>query len=408
MKNRFWLLPVLLLVFALGRLSHRVVPAGVEREDVQVKSGRAPAGAGDSAARETSRKRWAERLQGTEGEGMAGLLKEMPKGDRGAALELWLGSFGLGGMDTASVDRFRRAIDAWVIEDPDAVLAWAEALRDPGMREAGMTAVAGSLARSDPQRAFDCLVAHGEFKHSLLDGRIMGLMKGLSKDAGKQGPEAIAALWGKLPKVGDSVNAFSGVALELEPGTDFLTLSRALRREMGAQMSRPIFPVKVMETWVREDPAGARAYFMELAAAKERCGDEWSEIRSTIRTDQGAEAADAWALGLLRDLPAGDRGQLLAGAGYLHSPSNFHELMRSAGEEEAALWIGETLQASVEINRGSWGISNLLGELPMEQRVQHLKALRGEQALQYANEVMANWNLPEAQREEVRSGISGS
>lgn len=410
MKDRLWLLPVLLLVFGLGRLSHRVLPVGgVEKEDVQVKSGRAPAaGAGDSAARETSRKRWAERLEGTDAEGMAGLLKEMPKGERGAALELWLGGFGLGGMDTAAVERFRRVIDAWTIEDPDAVLAWSSALRDPGMREIGMTAVAGSLALSDPQRAFDCLVAHGEFRHSLLDGRIMGMMKELSKEAAKQGPEAIAALWGKLPEAGDSVNSFAGVALELDPGTDFHALSKALRREMGAEMSRPIFPVQVMESWVRQDPAGARAYLIELTAAKERCRDEWSEIRATLRKDQGPEAADAWAIGLLRELPAGDRGTLLAGAGYLNSPGSFHELMRSAGEEEAAVWIGETLQASIEHDRGSWGISNLLGELPAEHRVRHLKALRGEKALEYANEVMANWNLPEEQREEVRSGIHGS
>ena len=339
---------------------------------------------------------------------MAALLTEIPAEDRGAALEGWLGTFGVGGLDTGAVNLFRSAIDAWVAEDPEAALEWAAAARDPGMRELAMTGVAGSLAGSDPQRAFDCLVTHGEFRHALLDGRIMEMMRTLSKEAAKEGPEAIAKLWANLPKAADSVNAFSGVHLDLHPATDFRAVNEALRRQFGEQTSRPIFPVGVMETWTRQDPAAARAYLIELVAAKERISDEWGEVKGVISKDQGVAAANQWTIELLRELPAGDRGTLLAGAGYLSSSGSIHELLRGASEEESALWISETLQASADRGRGAWEIRNLLGDLPVKQRIEYLKTLRGEKALERANAVMAEWSLPEAQQEDVRNRITGS
>lgn len=406
MKTRWWLV-IVVLAFGLGWLSRRPTPEAPSKETTaKAERGLGAASAG-ATPRETSRERWAERLREDDIDGVSALAGQIPAKDRGAAIELWLTSFGIGGLDNTAVTRFRTVIDAWVAQDPAAALQWASSLRDPGMRELGMVSVAGSLATSDPQQAFDCLVAHGEFRHGIGDGRIMDLMKNLSRDAAAQGPDAIAAIWAKFPKAGESVNSFSGVALELDPATDFRALNEALRSQMGDPLSRPIYPAKLMETWARQDPAAARAYLIDLAGTKGRFSDEWSEVYGVISKARGSAAAQQWALELLRELPEGDRGALFLGVDYANSPGRIHELLRNATEDEAAAWINETLQASADREK-TWQIKNVLRDLPVEEQIQHLKTLRGPQALPSANAAMAELQLSAGQQEEVRKAINGS
>jgi len=404
MKTYFWILAVL-LAFTAGWFTGRKAPVAGPTAEVAAPARATPPQS--NAARETSRQRWAEKLGGEEWNALPTLIGDIPKGDRGPVLEAWLGSFGIGGLDGNEVGRLHKMLDAWVAADFEGAWQWAGSLRDPGMRELAMTGIAGSLSGSDPQHAFECLVAHGEFHHGISDGRIFDLMRTLSKEAAKQGPLAIAELWEKFPKAGESVNSFSGVDIGLDPATDFRTLIDALRK-LGKPLDRPMHPSNVMGTWMQQDPDAATGYLVERIAANEDLDDLWGEARSVIAKEQGSAGADQWTLDLLRSLPEGQRGALLTGANYPNSPQRFFDLLSGASGEEADAWISETLRSSADKDSGTWRISNLLRELPVEKRIEYLKTMRGPKALESAGEAMANWGFSESQKEEVRKAVGGS
>lgn len=404
MKKHLWILAVL-LAFTAGWFTGRGRP-GVACAAEPVAAGRSMRPQA-SAAHETSRKRWAEKLGEQDGATMPALIGDIPANDRGAAIEAWLRSCGIGGLDGAAIGRLRDLLDAWVATDFEGAWQWAGNLADPGLRELAMTGIAGSLCGSDPHRAFDCLVAHGEFHREIDDSRIYGLMKTLSKEAAKQGPMAIAELWEKLPKAAGSIHSFYGIDIELDPSTDFRALNDALRSKLDKQLDRPIHPCNAMEAWMRQDPDAATGYLVEQIAAKTKIADAWSELRGAIARDKGSAAADQWTIDLLRSLPEGDPGTLLNGVGYPNSPELFFNLLQGASEAEAAAWISETIQSSADKGLGGEQIARLLGVLPVEKRIDYLRTLHGPQALESAEAAMATWGLPESQREEVRKAVSG-
>jgi len=404
MKTHF-VIPALLLAFTAGWFTGRKGPVVAVTAEAVAPARATPPQA--NATRETSRQRWAEKLGVQEQETLPALIGEIPATDRGASIEAWLGSLGLGGLDGEALGRFRNLLDAWVAADFEGAEQWAANLRDPGLREIAMTGIAGSLGGIVPQRAFEFLVAHGEFRRNLDDPRIYRLMKDLSKEAANGGPLAIAELWEKFPKAGKSVDSFSGLDFELDPATDFRTLIDALRK-IGKPLDRPIYPCNIMDSWMRQDPDAATGYLVERIAANEEIADLWGEVRGVIAKDQGSAAADQWTIDLLRSLPEGQRGALLTGANYSNSPQRFFDLLRGASEAEADAWITETLQSGAAKDSGTWRISNLLGELPVEKRIEYLKTMRGPKALESAGEAMANWGFSESQKEEVRNAVGGS
>ncbi|WP_367873960.1 hypothetical protein [Luteolibacter sp. Populi] len=399
MKTAWWLL-VVLLAFMAGWFGRGRVPVA----ETAPAAARAAVPAAN-AARDTSRKRWGEKLR--EQEEPKALLAEIPAKDRGASVEAWLGSYGLGGLDGATVTKFWNLLDVWVAEDSEAAWQWASGLSDAGMRELAMTGIAGSLADSDPQRAFDCLVAHGEFHHGIRDGRLMNLMKGLSQEALKKDPLALVELWEKVPKAGESVDSYAGVSLELDPATDFRTLLDAMRSKLGKDTDRPLFPNGVMKAWTKTDPEAARGYLIEKIAAKENFDDEWSEMGSVLAKAKGQAAADQWTLEMLRELPEGDRGAFFEGSGWMNSPGRIFDLMHAgATEAESAQWIAETVQVSADHEGSAWKIGNILGELPIEKRIEHLKSLRGPKALELIGPVVERWNLTESQVAEIKQAVA--
>jgi hypothetical protein len=402
MKRAWWLLSVL-LAFAAGWISGRAdaPKAGGETSSLSPRASSPSA----TVARETSRNRWAEKLREQEQPGT--LMHEIPAKDRGPTIEAWVRSFGVGGLDGETVNRFWNVLDAWVAEDPDAAWQWASGISEPGMRELAMTGIAGSFAASDAQRAFDCLVAHGEFRHAISDSRLFGMMTRLSNEALEKGPLALIDLWEKLPKANDSVNSYSGLKVELDPATDVRLLLDSIRSRLGKTTDRPLYLSGVMETWATSQPEEARGYLIERIAAKENFADEWSEMRSVIAKAHGSAAADQWTLEMLRQLPEGDRGSFFAGNGWLNSPNRIFDLMQTgATEEESAQWITETLQATADGDGSAWKIGNLLGQLPIEKRIEYLKALRGTKAQQSIGEITGRWNLTASQVAEIRQAVA--
>jgi len=109
---------------------------------------------------------------------------------------------------------------------------------------------------------------------------------------------------------------------------------------------------------------------------------------------------------MLRHLREGERGSFFVGAQYQNMPSAFFDLLRSGGgsEEENATYLRETLQAGIDQGR-PWGISSLLSSMPVEDRINHVKTLRGPKAFEAVRDNAASWNLTEVQMEEIRSAI---
>lgn len=123
---------------------------------------------------------WAEKLNERPQEGVAELAREIPPDRLGKAVESWLASHGIGGLDAGALAKFRALLDDWALRDPDSAILWAESLGDAAMRELALIGIAGALAATDPQRAFECLVANGEFSKPIHDPRLGNLLSKLS------------------------------------------------------------------------------------------------------------------------------------------------------------------------------------------------------------------------------------
>ncbi|WP_035613862.1 hypothetical protein [Haloferula sp. BvORR071] len=355
--------------------------------------------------RNAGRKNWGTKLDDRPFSDMGAMAHEIPRKDLGPSIEAWFDSYGIGGLDSATVNKAWALIDAWVAEDFDSAWSWANSIQQPATRQFIITAIAGSLAESDPHRAYDCLVSNGEFGWAIRDGRLMTLVQNLSKESLSQSPEKFVEFWKRFPLAKDSVNSFMGVQADPGPGTDFLALQQAMDRELGSSMARPINPTGVIAAWTKTDPEAALDYVINRAKTAEDIRDAWSEMRGAISQEKGRAATEEWTLGVLRGLEEGERGNFILAAGAVNMPGLRDLLREGATPEESSAWMRETLQLGVERGNGQFGIASLISDLPMEQRIGILKGLHGPKAFEAVKNGTPSWNLTESQMEEIRQAI---
>jgi hypothetical protein len=209
-----------------------------------------------------------------------------------------------------------------------------------------------------------------------------------------------------MPLAQESVSSFVGVKAEPGPGTDFLALQQMMDRELGAGMDRPVNPNGVMAAWTKTDPEAALDYLVGRAKEGANIRDSWSEMRSEIRKGQGSNGVNNWTVEVLRGLPEGERGSFILAAGYSGMPGQFLEVLEAgASEQESAAWTTEVLQAGVDQGNGQSGISSLLSEMSVDQRIRILKELRGPKAFEAVKNGTPSWNLTESQMAEIRQAI---
>ena len=404
MKTRWWMLVVLGALVTGWFAGRASAPHSGE-----VSSSPPPAASGlpTPPERNASRKNWGAKLDDRPFSDMGAMVREIPRKDLGPSIEAWFDSYGIGGLDSDTVNKAWALIDAWVAEDFDSAWSWANSIQQPATREFVVTAISGSLAETDPKHAYECLISNGEFRHSISDSRIITLVQKLSKEALDQGPEKFVEFWKKFPLAKDSVNSFTGVRVEPGPGTDFLALQGAMDRELGGSgMERPINPSGVMAAWTKADPASALDYLIDRAKTAKSIRDSWSEMRGVVWKEKGSAGSNEWALGVLRDLPEGERGNFILAVGYGNMSGSLRDVLRAgATEEESATWMRQTLQVGVERGNGQFEIASLLSDLPMEQRLSILKGLRGPGAFEAVKNGTPSWNLTESQMEEIRQAI---
>lgn len=405
MKTRWWLL-ILVFVFTAGWLSGRMSSPSPENPASQQQAAattRPAEGPASSAPRESSSKRWAEKLDGAERDQLFSVFREIPAKNRGAALDAWLAAPANRVLDQEKMERFRKLLDTWVAEDADAAEAWATAQGEPSLRELAMGGVACSLVAKDPKRAYECLVAHGPFKVGISDLRLSSMMSALSQEALKQGPAALAELWKKLPESASSSSGGRyGISLGCPPGTDFRALHEAMNGVAGYDANKLVGLGGMSEAWIKQDPGAATAYLAERIAAKEKVWQSWQEMYYFQKNQVGVAAADQWVCTMVKDLPGDARGKFLVESDFLGSDGRVLELVKSP---ETAGWIHEALEFAAE--QGNWSIERTLGPLPDEQKIEYLKTLRGAKALQNVVPVMSTWNFPESQKAEVLKAIKG-
>lgn len=404
MKTRWWLL-LLVFVFAAGWFGGSASSSsqGTTTSPQQAANTARPADGPASAPRESSSKRWAEKLVGTDAGELPATFKEIPAKNRGAALDAWLAAPGNRVLDEEKMLRFRNLLDAWVAEDADAAEAWATAQGEPSLRELAMGGVACSLVAKDTRRAYECLVAHGPFKNGISDSRLSSMMSELSQEALKQGPAALAELWKKLPEfAASSSGGRYGISLACPPGTDFRALSDAMKGVAGYDANKLVGLSGISGEWMKQDPEAATAYLAERIAAKEKVWHSWQEMYYYQKNQVGVPAADQWVCTMVKDLPGDARGKFLVESDFLGSDGRVLELVKSP---ETAGWISEALEFAAE--QGNWSIERTLGPLSDEQKIEYLKGLRGTKALQNVVPVMSTWNFSESQKAEVLKAIKG-
>ena len=297
----------------------------------------------------------------------------IPAAERAAAMRAWFGSFGFGGPSAKDLEKIRTVVDRWVEEDFDAAWQWAEGLADPVAREFAVVAVAGAISGRDPGKALDCLSKLGEVQRPIDDWRLGRMIHGESNRAVAAGPEAIKAVWNKVPLAGDAVDRASGDYLDLSKVEDLAPYADALReiREAGR---RPFTIDGAMREWAKRDPAAATAYLLERGST-ERVPHEWRELASSLREARGAEAADAWMLDALSQVPLARRGEFLDRISYLHSPQSILSLdpgLYRDGERlvHATAFVSALLEREDSVD----GIMNLL---PEAERGEVIGRLRG-------------------------------
>lgn len=407
MKTRYWLL-IVAGAFGLGWSTGRVSTGGKEQV-AQEDPGRRPS-ADRPRENGVSATRWAEKITDRDFKEVAELLKSMAANERGPAIEAWVKSHGAGGLDNNGWLKLGKLLDAWAAEDFDGACRWAENVRDPVMREMGISGLAGAISEADPHRAFELFITNGDFNQGIHDGRLMTMMSRLSAEAAAKGPEALFALWEKVPHSKETVNSMRGVGLTVNEGADFPAMLNAMAKvkqeEKVAGTDRPVFLYGVMEQWAKKDPAAATDYLM--SRARDDNGyiqSEFEELQSVIRKGEGAEAADRWTVDLLKGLSADEQGKFLVKAALLNPPEKIPDLMKRWGTpEETDRLIASAMQASVDLDEGR-DVTLVLRALPMERRLEFVSSLRGVKDFTRIRDDLRSWKIDESRIAEIESAV---
>lgn len=399
------------LTFAAGWFGGRktAAPAGGESSTAQAQASTPPrpmdrrtASASDH---EPSRKHWAEKIGNFSSIDVGSLMLEIPRKDRGAAIEAWLKSSG-SIIGAAEKQKLASLMDAWVEEDPDSALEWSANLSNPVIRELAMTSAAASLAGSDPHRAFEHLISHGEFREIIRDQRLFSMMTRLSREAIAQNPAALAELWKRLPNSGPSVLERYGLDLNLPAGTDFAAVIAALQtleNPSATPNQPPMYVSGVAREWFVQDPEGATSYLIDKIKAKERIRTTWMDMYWQKKGEEGTAAAVQWTCDLIKDLPDDARENFLLSADLFDSPDRLKAFLQDGGPSE---WISGMLQYYTE-NDQSFRVGDILKPLSQAQQIEYLKALRGPEAEKAASSAMSEWKFTESQQAEVLQAIKG-
>jgi len=319
---------------------------------------------------------WAEKLGGQPQEQMADLAREIPPDRLGLVLETWLASHGIGGLDAAASAKFHALLDDWALRDADAAIGWADSLGDAAMRELALKGIAGALAETDPQRAFEVLVANGEFALAIHDPRLGNLLSALSSEAAAGGPSALKALWERLPLAKDSVTSFHNVAFQLGPDADFAGFADCLM-ELSEGGRRPIMPSGsgLMEQWAKHDVDEATRHVLSRALEKHAQG-QWSDLRYGISKSQGAQAGSQWVVEALRQVPEEDLPRLFGHIDYTHSPGQLFSIdPGSFGPGERETYATGMIQAMAD--QGSRFAQIVLKEIEPARQLEVLADVRG-------------------------------
>lgn len=325
------------------------------------------------ASRNRTSAGWGQRLRDQSLEGSPEIWDQVPPGERGASLRAWMESCGLGGPNGNDLSAIRAAFDRWAAEDFDGAWSWATGLQDASMRELSMTSLAASLASSDPDKAFDCLVQHGEFSRDMDDRRLSLLIVGQGRKAAAEGPEALRQLLARIPAVTSAVSRTSGDTLDLPDGADFGAYLDVLREDRETSR-KPVFLVGVMEKWAKQDQAAAIGYLLDRGESVS-IHSEWYDVMGVVKDAGGQAAADAWVIDTLREVPQEHLGAFFKNANYLHSSERILDLdpaLFATGErEELAAGLLEGMAVGEIDYRG------LLEKVPARDWLPALENVRG-------------------------------
>ncbi len=376
MRSGYWLgivAAAFVAGWATGRGGHR--ESGKETAEVPVRERAAL----QRDERGKSAAQWAEELRGRDNDGLKSFGREIPRAELGPAIEKWIASHGVGGLGNEGRARLRILLGDWAERDFEGVRNWADGLGDPVIREMALTALAAALAEKDPERAFECLAANGEFHQDLMGHHsLYELMRKLSADAIAEGPEAFAALWSRLPVGKSSMETASGFDVSLGDDVDFVAYADALRkiREMGRH---PIYPGGVMKEWAKRDAEAATEYVLE-AGLSGRVHYEWWELGQVIEQERGLREVGGWTVEMLRRVPEERRAEFFLNAGMLGAPERVlgaDQEYYQPGEKEAL--ARDMLQGAAK--RGWWEWGKILEAVEPERRMEVLLQVRGAESV---------------------------
>ena len=331
------------------------------------------------AERTKSIAQWAEGMRDRERDELKDFARTIPAAELGPAIEKWIASHGVGGLGWESKAKLVTMMGDWAERDFDGARRWAEGVGDPVIREMALVSLAGALAKEDPQRAFECLVANGEFHQDTMSyGNIHELMEKLSAGAIAEGPEAFLALWSRLPVVKGSVGTTYGFNIVLGDDADFAAYADAIRqiRELGRQ---PISPGGVIREWAKRDVEAATEYVLETGM-NGGIQNEWWDLRHTLEEERGKREMQEWTVEMLRRVPEDRRVEFVKNSGMQGSPERVlggvdgtdGEFFQPGEREGLAR---DMLQAVADQGWGEW--DKILVLLEPEQQLEALSQVRG-------------------------------
>ena len=264
-----------------------------------------------------------------------------------------------------------------------------------------MTGLAASIASSDPEKAFESLVSHGEFGREMDDGRIRHLIVNLSGNAAAEGPEALKQLLSRLPAVTSAVSMTSGDNLALPEDPDFAAYLDVLR-EVREQSRKPVYLVGVMEKWAKQDQAAATGYLLDRGETVS-ISSEWWDVQQVVKDAGGQAAADTWVVTTLREVPFEKRGDFFKNANYLRSSERILDLdpgLFAEGERaEFAAGLLEGMAAS-DIN-----YQDLLTRIPAPDWIPALENVRGVSATSGLESYLKSGGVSDAEVERIAARV---
>jgi hypothetical protein len=236
-----------------------------------------------------------------------------------------------------------------------------------------MTGLAASIAKSDPERAMECLEAHGEFGREMDDGRLSKLINDQGKIAAAESPEALGAFLARIPAVTSAVTTTSGNYLDLPEDADFAALQDVLRKD-NEHSRKPLYLCGVMVNWAKQDEAAATDYLLNRGET-DFISSEWGEVLGVIKDAKGQVDADRWVIDTLREVSVEKRGEFLKNTNYLYSPERIMQL------DPALFAEGERAELAVGLLEGmavsEMDLQGLLKMLPADEWAPALKGARG-------------------------------